>query len=101
WAAGPALACLTPAPGHSCCHAMAMDCDSAVMIAAHPCCQFHDSGATVPLGNAVAPEHQVVHHHAMVSTVLPPPGGLAGQTPGSIKTPPPRSLSGVNTILRI
>ena len=50
WAAGPALAFITPAPCHSCCRAMMMDCDPATMSAAHPCCQLDSSGTAIPRG---------------------------------------------------
>lgn len=101
WAAAPALACLTPVPCHSCCHAMAMDCDSAVTSAVHPCCQLQGSGAAVPMNSAIAPEQATGLHQTMASSASIALSGLASQTPGSAKTPPLRSLSGTATILRI
>ena len=71
WAAGPALACMTPAPCHSCCRAMMMDCDSATMSAAHPCCQLHSSGTAIPQGRVVAPEPQIGAAQSLASA-LPP-----------------------------
>jgi hypothetical protein len=101
WAAAPVLACLTPAPCHSCCRAMMMDCDTATMSAAHPCCQLHSSGTAVPWGRVVAPEPQIGAVQLFGSALPPDLDRLAGQSPVSSKTPPPRSQSGAGTILRI
>ena len=101
WAAGPALACITPAPCHSCCRAMMMDCDSATMSAAHPCCQLDSSGTAVPQGRVVAPAPQIGAVQSLASALPPDLDRLAGQSPLSSKAPPPRSQSGAGTILRI
>jgi hypothetical protein len=101
WAATPALASLIPAQCRSCCQVMAMECDSAVMNAAHPCCQLQSSSAAVPLGIIVAPKPQADMQHTMATTVLPALSGVAIQTPESDNAPPHRSLSGASTILRI
>jgi hypothetical protein len=100
WAAGPVLAWLTPAPCHSCCRAMMMDCDSA-MSAAHPCCQLHSSGAAVPQGRVVAPEPQIGTVQSFASALPPDLDGLDGQSTISSKAPPPRSQLGSSTVLRI
>jgi hypothetical protein len=101
WAAAPALACITAAPCHSCCRAMMMDCDSATMSAADPCCQLHTSGTAVPRGRVVAPEPQLGAVQTLASVLPPDLDRLAGQSPLSFKAPPPRSPSGSGTILRI
>src|ERR1700733_5839609 len=103
WAAGPALACVTPVPCHSCCRAMTMDCDSATMSSAHPCscCQLDSSGTGVPQGRVVAPEPQIGAVQSLASALPPDLDRLAGQSPLSGKAPPPRSQAGASTILRI
>jgi hypothetical protein len=100
-AVGPALACIMPAPCHSCCSAMMMDCDTATMSAAQPCCQLHSSGAAVPLGRVVAPVPQLGAVQLFASALPPDLDRLARQSPLSSKAPPPRSQSGAGTILRI
>jgi hypothetical protein len=71
------------------------------MNAAHPCCHLQGSGAAVPVGSAVAPEHQASPQFALAATALLGLSSLTGQTPDSVKAPPPRSPSGASTILRI
>ena len=101
WAAGPALAFITPAPCHSCCHGMMMDCDSAMMSAARPCCQLNSSGTAVLQGRVVAPKSQIGAVQSFASALPPNLDSLTGQRPLSSKAPPPRSPSGASTILRI
>jgi hypothetical protein len=101
WAAGPALACMTPAPCHSCCRATMMECDSEAMSAAHPCCQLHSSGTAVPQSRVVAPEPQFGAVQSFASALPPDLDRLAGQSLLSSKAPPPRSQSSASTILRI
>jgi hypothetical protein len=101
WAAGPALACIQPAPCHSCCRAMMMDCDFSTMSAADPCCQLHSSGAAVPRGRVVAPAPRIGAVQSFASALPLDLDRLAGQSPLSSKAPPPRSQSGAGTILRI
>ena len=101
WAAGPAIACMTSAPCHSCCRAMMMDCDSVTMSAAHPCCQLHSSGTALPQSRVVAPEPQIGAAQSLASALPPDLDRLASQCLRSSNAPPPRSQSGVSTILRI
>lgn len=101
WAAGPALALITPAPCHSCCHAMMMDCDSATMSAAHPCCQLNSSGTAVPQGRVIAPKPLTGALRTIASALPPDLDGLAGQSALASEAPPPRSQSGAGTVLRI
>ena len=100
-AVAPALACITPVPCHSCCRAMMMNCDSATMSAAHPCCQVDSSGTAIPQGRVVAPEPQIGAVQSLASALSPDLDRLAGQIPLSGKAPPPRSQAGASTILRI
>ncbi len=101
WAAGPAFACLTHTPCHSCCRAMMTDCDSATMSAAHPCCQIDSSGTAIPQSRMVAPTPQVGSVQSFASALSPDLDRLADQSPLSSKDPPPRSQSVAGTILRI
>ena len=101
WAAGPALACMTPAPCHSCCRAMMMHCNSAMMIAAHPCCQLHSSQTAVPPGRPAGTNLPSGSSQTLVSVNLPDFSRGAVQGPNPSKAPPPRSPSGASTILRI
>src|SRR5271157_1651122 len=101
WAAGPAVASIVPAPCHSCCRAMMMDCDSATMSAAHPCCQLDSSGTAVPQGRVVAPEPQSGAVQSFASALPPDLDRVAGQSALSSEASPPRSPSGAGTILRI
>jgi len=101
WAAAPALACMTSAPCHSCCRATMMDCDSATMSAAHPCCQLHSSGTAEPQSRVVMSEPQIGAAQSFVSALPPDLDRIAGQCPISTKAPPSRSQSGASTILRI
>lgn len=100
WAASPALPCLAPAPCHSCCRMMMMmDCDSA-MIAAHPCCQMHSSTA-VPPGQIAVTSLPTGSSQTPVAVNLPDLSQGDARGPNPSKAPPPRSLSGASTILRI
>jgi hypothetical protein len=101
WAAGPALACITPTPCHSCCRAMMMDCDSATMSAAHPCCQLDSSGTAMPQGRVLTPALQVGAARSFAFILRPDLDRMAGQSPLSSKAPSLRSQSGAGTILRI
>lgn len=101
WAAVPVIVSLTPMTCHSCCQAMAMECDAAATNAAHACCRLEIPESAAPAAGAVAPEFQIGPVRAPVSHVAFEPGDLAGQTPGSSEAPPPRSLLGASTILRI
>ena len=101
WAAGPAVACLAPAPCHQCCRAMTMHCDFATMSAAHPCCQLQSPATAIPLGRVVAPEPQIGAVQSFASALPPNLDGIASQSRLSAKAPPPRSLSGASTILQI
>src|SRR5579872_1480353 len=101
WATAPALACLTAAPCHRCCNAMATDCSSAVMSTAHPCCELHGSVTDVPVSSVSTVEHYLGLQHTMICAVLPAFGGPVGPTSGWAKADPPRSPSGASTILRI
>jgi len=101
WVAAPAFACMTPAPCHPCCRAMAMDCDSATMSAAHPCCLLHSSGTAAPQSRVVVPGAKVGAVQSLASSLPADLDRLAGQTPVFTKAPPPQSPSGANTILRI
>jgi len=100
WVAAPALACFAPAPCHQCCRAMMTDCDSA-MIAAHPCCRLQSSNSAIPPGRAAATDFSSGPTQALVSVNLPDLSALTEQGLGSSKAPPPRSLSGASSILRI
>lgn len=101
WAATPTLACLAPAPHHSCCHAMMANCGAVAMGAAHPCCQLQKPNTAVPPTSAVAPDLQVGPLQSPAFADLPNPGDLTGHRLGSAKAPPPLSLLGSSTILRI
>src|SRR5580692_7467281 len=79
WAAGPALACITAAPCHSCCRAMLTDCDAAAS-ASYPCCQLHSSGTALPRGRVVAPAPQVGAAQPLGSALPPDLDCLAGQS---------------------
>jgi hypothetical protein len=101
WAVAPALACLAVAPCHSCCRDMMMDCDSTAMDAAQPCCQLQSSNVPVPATSVIAPELQTGLIRPLASAVLPDLDGLASPKSAIAEAPPPRSLSGASTILRI
>lgn len=100
WAAAPAFACLAPAPCH-CCRGMMMNCDSAAMISAQPCCQLHNQNSAIPPKGAAAPELQFGPARVLALAALPDSGDPSGQRSGSAKPPPPLSLLGASTILRI
>jgi hypothetical protein len=100
WSAAPALAFLVAAPCRQCCRAMIADCDPA-MLAAHPCCQLQPPNAAVPPGPATATHFDSGLTHALVSLNLPDLAVSIGQGPDPSKAPPPRSLSGASSILRI
>ena len=101
WAVLPALVCFAAAPCHDCCRAMGMDGNMAMLGMANSCCQMQSSSATVPPANAVAPKMQMGSVQTLPSALLPGFITLAGEKPSPTKAPPPRSLLGASTILRI
>lgn len=101
WAAAPAIACLASAPCHSCCRTMMTDCEMATVGAAHSCCQLQSSDEALPPVRMIAPERLVGTASPLALGVIPDRNSFWGQDPGFFNTPPPRSLAGGSTILRI
>lgn len=100
WVVAPAIVCLAPAPCHQCCRAMMVDCDSAMLLS-HPCCQLRNSNPAILPDRATVTDFSSGATQALASISLPDLSVLTGQSTGPSKAPPPRSLSGASSILRI
>lgn len=101
WSAAPVFACLTLGSCHACCRAMKMDSGATAMGSGGSCCPSLSPNTTVPAVNPVAPELQMDPVQAIASVKLPDIVDLSGQRLISAKAPPPRSLLGASSILRI
>jgi hypothetical protein len=101
WAATPALACLTPAAQHACCQGMMQGCGSSPMMTNHACCRVQPPAPADPSGAASAADHafQCAQLPVRVATLAPPSSTtVSNRITGA---PPPESLPGNNSILRI
>lgn len=104
WAAIPALACFASAPCHPCCragHMMQMDCGAATMSAGHSCCDLNSPSTPAPSEQTATTSMASAAMQPLASVSYFVPFGLAGQELRPTAAPPPRSLLGSSTILRI
>jgi len=102
WAAIPALACLTPAAHHSCCHGMTMaDCGSPAMMQCGDCCRAQPAGAPLLPGSAGVVDHCVGSAASLVPTTLTLPHPAVNRILPASETPLSLASPGSGSVLRI
>jgi hypothetical protein len=117
WTALPGFACFLsmpqPTAQSSCCHKMAEDCGSmesmgamestgsAEMCADPSCCQLHEQSIGLVPVLAYAPEQLQKLAVAPAQFLLPALAEARNGLRNRFETPPPKSSSGVSSILRV
>lgn len=102
WAAAPALAGLTQAGQHACCHGMAMqDCDLPAAMHCSDCCLIHPADIPMPHESAAGADQLVsLAPSAVLDALMFSPDAGKVILPASV-APPPLGSPGASSVLRI